>query len=147
MKLAEQRMDTLLAKKYSLPGAFVTLKLLNFNYTVVGEVTSQGTFNAEDPRVNILDAIGKAGGLTENADRERIRIVRRENSTAKIYEINILEDNSLQSPNFFLQPNDIVLINPLKSRVQSQQRTATVGLVISVISVISSMLYIVFRNN
>ena len=147
MKLAEQKMDTLLAKKYSLPGAFVTLKLLNFNYTVIGEVVSQGTFNAEDPRVNILEAIGKAGGLTENADREKIRIVRSENSTAKIYEINVLEDNSLQSPNFFLQPNDIVLINPLKSRVQSQQRTATVGLVISVISVISSMLYIVFRNN
>jgi polysaccharide export outer membrane protein len=146
MKQAEQRMDTLLAKRYSLPGAFVTLKLLNFNYTVIGEVITQGTFNAEDPRVNVLEAIGKAGGLTENADREKIRIVRNENSTAKIYEINILEDNSLQSSNFFLQPNDIILINPLKSRAQTQQRTATIGLVISVISVVTSMIYLVFRN-
>jgi polysaccharide export outer membrane protein len=146
MKQAEQKMDTLLARKYSLTGAFVTLKLLNFNYTVIGEVTSQGTFNTEDPRINVLQAIGTAGGLTENANRENIRIVRSENNTAKIYQINILEDNTLQSPNFFLQPNDIVLINPLKSRAQTQQRTATIGLVISVISVVTSMIYLVFRN-
>jgi polysaccharide export outer membrane protein len=146
MKQAEQKMDTLLARKYSLTGAFVTLKLLNFNYTVIGEVVSQGTFNTEDPRINVLQAIGTAGGLTENANRENIRIVRSENNTAKIYQINILEDNTLQSPNFFLQPNDIVLINPLKSRAQTQQRTATIGLVISVISVVTSMIYLVFRN-
>jgi polysaccharide export outer membrane protein len=96
--------------------------------------------------LNVLEAIGKAGGLTENANRENIRIVRTENNSAKIYQFNILEDNSLQSPNYFLQPNDIVLVSPLKSNSRSQQRTATIGLVVSVISVVTSVLYLVFRK-
>ena len=66
---------------------------------------------------------------------------------AKIYSINLLEDNSLLSPNFFLQPNDILLISPLKSKIQNERRTATIGLIISVIGVITSVLYVVtFRN-
>ena len=126
---------------------FFTLKLLNFNITVIGEVTNQGTFLLTEPRANILEAIGKAGGLTENANRENIRILRNENNTAKIYRLNLLEDNALLSPNFFLQPNDVVLINPLRSTTQNQQRTATLGLVISVIGVITSVLYVVSNNN
>jgi polysaccharide export outer membrane protein len=120
---------------------------LNFNFTVIGEVTQQGTFIATEPRVNVLQALSKAGGLTENSDREHIRLIRNENNTAKIYQLNLLEDNSLLSPNFFLQSNDILLINPLKSRVEVQQRTATIGLVISVIGVITSALYIATNNN
>ena len=140
---AEQKLKTVMAEYLKSPS--VAIKLLNFNITVIGEVGSQGTFLSTEPRVNILEAIGKAGGLTENANRENIRIVRNENNTAKIYRINLLEDNSLLSPNFFLQPNDILLISPLRSVTQNQQRTATIGLVISVISVVISALYVTQR--
>ena len=142
---AEQKIETVASKYLRSPN--ITIKLLNFNITVIGEVTNQGTFLLTEPRANILEAIGKAGGLTENANRENIRIVRNENNTAKIYRLNLLEDNALLSPNFFLQPNDVVLINPLKSTTQNQQRTATLGLVISVIGVITSVLYVVSNNN
>jgi polysaccharide export outer membrane protein len=141
---AEQKLKTVISEYLKSPS--VSIKVLNFNFTVIGEVSQQGTFVAEAPKVNILEALGKAGGLLENANRENIRIVRNENNTAKIYQINILEDNSLLSPNFFLQSNDIILVSPLKSQMQSEKRTATIGLVISVISVITSALFLVFRN-
>jgi polysaccharide biosynthesis/export protein len=142
---AEQRLKTVLTEYLKSPNA--TIKLLNFNFTVIGEVGQQGTFISTEPRVNILQALSKAGGLTENSDRENIRIIRNENNTAKIYQMNLLEDNSLLSSNFFLQSNDILLINPLKSKAETQQRIATVGLVISVIGVITSALYIIKNNN
>lgn len=125
----------------------VSVKLLNFNFTVIGEVINQGGFTSTEPRVNLLEAIGKAGGLTENANRETVRIVRNENSTAKIYRINLLEDNSLTSQNFFLQPNDIVLIDPVKSNALRQERVATIGLVISIISSVSFLLYQTLNKN
>lgn len=125
----------------------VSIKLLNFNFTVIGEVASQGAYVATEPKVNILEAIGKAGGLTENANRETIRIVRNENNMAKIYRINLLEDNSISSQNFFLQPNDIVLVDPIKSNAKRQERVATIGLVVSVISSISFLLYQALNNN
>ncbi len=142
---AEEKIKTVTSEYLKSPS--ISIKLLNFNITLIGEVTNQGTFLLTEPRVNILEAIGKAGGLTENANRENIRIVRNENHTAKIYRLNLLEDNALLSPNFFLQPNDVILINPLKSTTQNQQRTATLGLVISVIGVITSVLYVVSNNN
>jgi polysaccharide export outer membrane protein len=145
LREAEQKLKTVSSEYLKSPS--ISIKLLNFNFTVIGEVSQQGSYNSTETRLNVLEAIGKAGGLTENANRENIRIVRTENNSAKNYQFNILEDNSLQSPNYFLQPNDILLVSPLKSNTQSQQRTATVGLVISVISVISSVVYLVFRNN
>jgi polysaccharide export outer membrane protein len=144
LREAEQKLRTVSSEYLKSPS--ISIKLLNFNFTVIGEVSQQGSFNSTETRLNVLEAIGKAGGLTENANRENIRIVRTENNSAKIYQFNILEDNSLQSPNYFLQPNDIVLVSPLKSNSRSQQRTATIGLVVSVISVVTSVLYLVFRK-
>jgi polysaccharide export outer membrane protein len=144
LREAEQKLKTVSSEYLKSPS--ISIKLLNFNFTVIGEVSQQGSFNSTETRLNVLEAIGKAGGLTENANRENIRIVRTENNSAKIYQFNILEDNSLQSPNYFLQPNDIVLVSPLKSNSRSQQRTATIGLVVSVISVVTSVLYLVFRK-
>jgi polysaccharide biosynthesis/export protein len=141
---AEQKLRTVTSEYLKSPS--VSIKLLNFNITVIGEVSNQGTFLLTEPRVNILEAIGKAGGLTENANRENIRIVRNENNTAKIYTLNLLEDNTLLSPNFFLQPNDVLLVNPLKSTAQREKTSATIGLVFSVISVISTALFFAFRN-
>ena len=142
---AEQKLKTVTSEYLKSPS--VSIKLLNFNVTVIGEVTSQGTFTSTEPRINILEAIGKAGGLTENANRENIRIVRNENNTAKIYTINLLEDNALLSPNFFLQPNDVLLINPVRTQTQNQQKTATIGLVISVIGVITTMFWVISDIN
>lgn len=124
----------------------VAIKLLNFNFTVIGEVSTQGAYTTPEGRINILEAIGRAGGLTENANRQTIRIVRNENNTAKIYRINLLEDNTLLSQNFFLQPNDIILVDPVKATGTRQERTATIGLVISVISTVSFLLYTLFNN-
>lgn len=115
----------------------ISVKLLSFNVTVLGEVFRQGAFNVTEPKINILEAIGHAGGVTENANMKNIRIIRNQNDTAKIYKLNMLEDNMLTSTNYFLQPNDIVLVNPLKAKSSSQQRTATIGLVISILSSIA----------
>jgi polysaccharide biosynthesis/export protein len=112
----------------------VIVKVLNFNFTVMGEVTRQGTYNVVDPKVNVLEAIGQAGGLTEFADGENIKLVRNEGGKARVYKLNVLEDNLLLSDKFFLQPNDIILVNQLKNRSQNQQRLSTISLLVSVIT-------------
>jgi polysaccharide export outer membrane protein len=96
--------------------------------------------------VNILQALGQAGGFTENANRETIRIIRNENGTARIYQLNLLEDNSISSANFFLQPNDIVLVNPVRAITQRQERLALFGLGMSIISSISFIVWQIVRN-
>lgn len=112
----------------------VSVKMLNFNITVLGEVHKQGAFTIEESTVNIVEALGRAGGVTENANMQTVRIIRNENDTAKIYAINLLKDNLLSSDKYFLQPNDVVIVNPVKARASNQQRLTVIGLIISIIS-------------
>lgn len=148
IKEAEEKLKKVTSEYLKSPS--VSIKLLNFNYTIIGEVNKQGSFNAIDPKINILEAIGQAGGLTENANRENIRIIRNENSkngtTAKVYKINLLEDNSLVSPNYFLQSNDIVLVNPLKANAARQQRISNLSLVVSLATSAGFLIYQLFRK-
>jgi polysaccharide export outer membrane protein len=132
IKEAEEKIEKTSADYLRSPS--VSIRLMNFQITLIGEVLRQGTFILPDPRVNILEAIGQAGGLTENANRQNIRIIRSENNTAKIYALNLLEDNSLSSQNFFLTPNDIVLVNPRRALADRQQRLATISLGFSLIT-------------
>ncbi|RPD51614.1 MULTISPECIES: polysaccharide biosynthesis/export family protein [Chitinophagaceae] len=119
----------------------VTIKLMNFQVTVIGEVLRQGVVLVPDPEINLLEAIGQAGGFSENANRETIRIVRNEGKSAKIYPINLLDQNSMSSKNFFLEPNDVILVNPRKVLSNQQNRLSTISLVLSLISSTSFIIY------
>lgn len=132
LKEAEGKLKNIMVEYLKSPE--VSIKLLNFKVTILGEVSKQGTVNADDTRLNILEAIGKAGGLTENANMRHIRVIRRENDTTRIYKLNILEDNLLLSNQYFLQPGDIVLINPTNTKSASQQRMANVGFFFSIVT-------------
>lgn len=132
IKEAEDKIEKTAAEYLRSPS--VSIKLMNFSVTVLGEVLRQGSFVIPEPRVNILEALGQAGGLTENANRQNIRIIRSENNTAKIYQLDLLEDNSLTSQNFFLSPNDIVLVNPRRAVSDRQNRLALVSLGFSLVT-------------
>ncbi|HEV7622102.1 MAG TPA: polysaccharide biosynthesis/export family protein [Flavisolibacter sp.] len=112
----------------------ITVKLINFNITVLGEVNKQGTYTISETSVNMLTAIGIAGGVTENANMKNVRIIRKANDTARIFRVNMLQDNLLSSDNYYLQPNDVILINPLRAKASNQQKTATISLAVSVIT-------------
>ncbi|GEO03924.1 polysaccharide export protein, BexD/CtrA/VexA family [Adhaeribacter aerolatus] len=118
----------------------IAIKLLNFNYTVIGEVGKQGTINVIDPQVNVLEAIGQAGGFSEFADRQNVRLIRHENGKANIYQINVLEDNLLLSDKFFLQPNDVILVNSVSRRTTSRDRLSTVSIILSIVTSLSFVL-------
>ncbi len=135
---AERRIKT--AATDYLKNPRIAIKLLNFNFTVVGEVGRQGTINIVDPKVNVLEAIGQAGGFTQFADRENVRLIRNENGKANMYHLNLLEDNLLLSDKFFLQPNDVILVNPTKKRTTNQERLSTLSIILTIATSISFIL-------
>ncbi len=143
IKETEEKLKSV-AKEY-LKSPIISVKLLNFNYTVLGEVSKQGTYNVSESKINILEAIGQAGGLTENANRETIRIIRNTGDSAKVYQLNFLEDNLIGSSNYYLQPNDIVLVDPIKSYTSRQESLAKIGLIVSVITGLSVVLLQAFK--
>lgn len=122
----------------------VSVRLINYNITVLGEVFNQGTFTLTEPKANILEVLGRAGGLTENANMQNVRIIRNTNDTAKIYNVNVLDDKMLASSQYYLQPNDIILVNPIKAKASNQQKLSTVGFIFSIVSGLTLIMLQVF---
>ena len=88
----------------------VDIKLLSFQVTVLGEVEQEGTFVVYNPRLSILDALGRAGGLTDFGDPKNVKIVRHEGDSLEVIYVNVMEENILASPYYFLRPNDVVAV-------------------------------------
>ena len=100
----------------------VTVKLLNDNITVIGEVNDPGRFLLYAEEVNILEAISLAGDMTDFANKKTVRLIRKDGDTPQMIIINTLDDNIMFSPYFYVKPGDIIYVEP--RRLKSWQLTA-----------------------
>ena len=94
----------------------VVVKLVNYNVSIVGEVDKPGQYKIYQDRINIFEVISLAGDLTTYAKRDDIVLVRKQGSEAKIFHINLLEDNVLESEYYYILPDDIIYIKPIKGK-------------------------------
>ncbi|WP_298366531.1 polysaccharide biosynthesis/export family protein [uncultured Lutibacter sp.] len=104
---------------------FVTVKLAGINFVVTGEVGSPGSINLAQNQVSIIDAISSAGEISPFGNRQEITIIRKTIDGVKRYKLDYTKIEIFESENFYLQPNDIVYVAPLK---QKSWGTGTTGL-------------------
>ena len=103
------------AKEY-LKDAIVDVKLLTFKFTVIGEVNKPGTYTNYNNQLTVLDAIGMAGDITNYGNKKSILVVRPTKEGTRTFRINVQDKNLLQTQGYFLLPNDIVIVDPIKSK-------------------------------
>ena len=96
-----------------LVNTIVIVRLVNYNVTVVGEVARPGQYKIFQDQVNFFEVLGMAGDLTTYAKRDEVVLIRKTENGSKIYNINLLEDNVLESEFYYLMPDDIVYISPV----------------------------------
>ena len=94
----------------------IVVKLVNYGVSVVGEVQKPGKYIIYQDRINIFEIISMAGDLTTYAKRDDIVLVRKQENNAKIFHINLLEDNVLESEYYYIMPDDIIYVKPVKGK-------------------------------
>ena len=94
----------------------VNVRFLNYNFSVLGEVAKPGRFNMVTERTTIFDALGMAGDITEMGKRENILFVREVNGKREFARINLLSKDIFDSPFFYLKTNDVIYVEPVKTR-------------------------------
>lgn len=102
-------------KKY-LERPVVRLKLLNFRVSVIGEVENDGTMLAYGNSLTLLQAISMAGGASEFGDLSKIKIIRQIGEKTFVFYVNLLTEEYLSSSYYYLQPNDVIVVPPLRQR-------------------------------
>ncbi|MFA8450993.1 MAG: polysaccharide biosynthesis/export family protein [Bacteroidales bacterium] len=94
----------------------VILKLVNFNVTILGEVNQPREYKVYQENINIFEAIALAGDLTDYANRKDVKLIRQTKSGSQVITLNLTKADILSSDYYYLQPNDIVYIEPLRSK-------------------------------
>jgi polysaccharide export outer membrane protein len=99
-----------------LNNAIITVKLVSFYITFLGEVNSQGKITVMQDEINILDAISLAGGIADYGNKKNVLVVRQTQKGTKTFRVDLTERELLTSEKFYMLPNDIVIVEPLKSK-------------------------------
>lgn len=92
----------------------IVVKLVNFNLTVLGEVRRPGQYKVYQTEINVFEAIAMSGDLTEFADRSEVMIVRQTKKGSEIITVDLKMAKILSSDYYYLKPNDIIYVRPLK---------------------------------
>ena len=102
-----------------LKSVTVNVRLLNFQITVLGEVTNPGVYNIPNGEVNFLEAIGMAGDLTIFGKRDRIVLVREVDGKREYHRIDLTSKKLFEQPVFALRNKDVIYVEPSKGRTSS----------------------------
>lgn len=101
-----------LIKDGLLTEAVVTVEFMNFKVSVLGEVTSPGTYTIEGDKVTILQALSLARDLTIYGQRENVSVIRELDGERIIYQVNLCDVDLFKSPAYYLQQNDVIYVEP-----------------------------------
>lgn len=97
-----------------ISGTTLIVKLSNFNITLTGEVHKPGMYKVYQSQINIFEALSMAGNVTTFAKNDEVKIIRQTDDGSEIVLVNIGQADILSSPYYYLKPNDIIYVEPLK---------------------------------
>jgi polysaccharide export outer membrane protein len=140
--------DTLTARiRRDVADAVVTIRVMNYKITVLGEVNAPGSYTIPSERVSVLDVIGLAGDLTIFGRRDNVKVIREFNGKREMGVLNLNDGNIFNSPYFYLRQNDIVYVEMNNRKVVNADQTnfRTLSLVTGALSAISLIITLATR--
>jgi polysaccharide export outer membrane protein len=116
----------------------VSVKLVNRNISVLGEVKNPGHYFYSQDKLSVFDAISLAGDINDYGNRNKVIIVRNENGENIRAHLDLTKSEILASGFYYLRPNDIVYVMPLRNKFWGMRQfpfsiifsTITTGLLI-----------------
>ena len=113
LKVEKQLLDEYFKAEANI---FVTVKLAGLRYTINGEINSPGTNVLFQDKATIMEAIANSGDITLTGNRKDVQIIRKFPHGFESYSLDLTNAKSMNSPYFYIQPNDYILIKPLKQK-------------------------------
>tara|TARA_R110002051_G_scaffold57916_1_gene106921 strand:+ start:1590 stop:2366 length:777 start_codon:yes stop_codon:yes gene_type:complete len=123
----------------------INIRIVNFKISVLGDVAMPGNYIIPNERITIIDAIGLAGDLNISGNRENVLVIREENGMKVKYRINLLSNDTFISPVYYLQQNDVVIVEQNYAKMQSASANTNTGLFISLTAVLVTLLNLLTR--
>lgn len=127
-------------KPYMKDAPIVTVRMVNYKISVIGEVTRPGTFTISNEKVNLLEALAMAGDMTVYGMRDNVKLIREDaNGKQTIITLDLNKAETILSPFYYLQQNDIVYVTPNKTVARNSDIGSSTSLWFSATSILVSL--------
>lgn len=144
-QLKENITNLILSKKL-LVDPIVDVRYLNYEVTVLGEVAKPTVITVPSEKITLLKALGLAGDLTIYGRRDNVLLIREENGKKVTRHIDLTSSNFFNSPYYYLQPNDVIYVQPNATKAATASRSQQfLPIIFSVLSVVAIVLDRILR--
>lgn len=144
-ELKEKITNTLIEKKLLLD-PIVSIRQLNFEITIIGEVGKPSVITVPSEKVSLIKALGLAGDITIYGEKNNVTLIRENDGKRTVTHIDLNSADFFTSPYYYLQANDIVYVEANKNKVASVSRTRqSLPVIISALSLSIILLNIIFK--
>lgn len=136
-------------KPYIKETPIVTVRMVNYKISVIGEVARPGIFIINNEKVNLLEALAMAGDMTVWGLRDNVKLIREgADGKQEIVTLDLNKAETILSPYYWLQQNDIVYVTPNKAKARNSDIGNSTSLWFSATSILvslASLLVTIFR--
>ncbi|WP_183128351.1 polysaccharide biosynthesis/export family protein [Bacteroides acidifaciens] len=127
-------------KPYIKETPIVTVRMVNYKISVLGEVARPGTFTINNEKVNLLEALAMAGDMTVWGVRDNVKLIREgADGRQEIVTLDLNSAETILSPYYWLQQNDIVYVTPNKAKARNSDIGNSTSLWFSATSILVSL--------
>ncbi len=126
------------------------VQLADFKFSIMGAVGRPGNVSIMRNQVTIIEAIANAGDFLPTAQRKKVNIIRQYPDGVKIHQVDMTSINIVKSPFYFIKPNDVIYVEPLKMRefgdlTSVQTSLSTISPLLNTMLIVLNT-YLIFRN-
>jgi len=119
----------------------VIVKYVDNQVTILGEVLNQGVYNFIQDKLNIYEALGLGGGITRYGNRKNIILIRHEGEKVMHYKLNLSDSKIATKDYYFILPNDVIVVEPLKAISSSYANITYTTILSSITTLIAILLF------
>lgn len=123
----------------------VNLRILNYKISVIGEVNKPGSYKISSERITLLEALSQAGDLTIYGKRNNLLLIREIDSKMTYNRIDITKADFINSDFYYLSQNDVIVVEPNKTKINSSVIGPNSSVIIATISLLITSLLILSR--
>ena len=132
-------------KPYLKSDPVININILNYRISITGEVAKPGSFIINSERISIPEALALAGDLTIFGKRSNIIVLRDINGVKTINKIDITKTDFINSEFYYLTQNDVIYVEPNKTRVNASAIGPNASIIISGLSLLITVVALLIR--
>jgi polysaccharide export outer membrane protein len=124
-----------------VPNTSIIVKYIDNQVTIMGEVLRQGVYPFTQDKLNIYEALGLGGGVSQYGDRKKIILIRNEGNKVMHYRLNLSDSKISSKDYYYILPNDVIVVEPLKALSSSYSNITYTTILSSITTLIAVLLF------